>query len=86
MFGGGDEDALPHQAGCIADLGDVTAIRRYLEVVEVRAAKHNSRPCRGRQQPHSNRCTGMQTHACEFNLSGDGLFQVCGMGQNNLSS
>ena len=39
MLGGGDENALAHQAGGVGDLGDVAADGLDLEVVEIGAAK-----------------------------------------------
>ena len=86
VFGGGDEHALAHEAGGVADLGDVAAVGGNLKVVEVGAAKDNARSGRRRQQPHGDRRTGMEPYACEFNLGGDGLFQVGGMSQNQFSN
>ena len=85
MFGGGDKNALAHQAGGVADLGHVAADGWNLKVVEVGAAEDDARSGRGGQQTHGDRCAGMEPHARKFNLSGDGLFQVGGMSQNAFS-
>ncbi len=42
MFGGGDEHALAHQAGGVADLGDVAADGWDFEVVEIGAAEDDA--------------------------------------------
>ena len=42
VLGGGDEHTLAHQAGGVADLGDVAAGGRDFEVVEVGAAEEDS--------------------------------------------
>ncbi len=42
VFGGGDEDALAHEAGGVGDLGDVAAVGGDLEVVEVGAAEDDA--------------------------------------------
>ena len=39
MLGGGEQDALLHEAGGVADAGDVVAVRFDWEIVEVDAAK-----------------------------------------------
>ena len=84
VFGGGDEHTLAHEAGGVADLGDVASGGRNLKVVEVGAAENNARSGSSRQQPHGNRRTGMEPYARELNLRGNGLFQVCGMSQESI--
>ena len=43
LFGGGDEHALAHEAGGVADLGDVATYCGNFEVVEVGAAENDAR-------------------------------------------
>ena len=76
MFGGGDQDALAHQACGVADFGHVAPGGRNLEVVEIGAPKDDARPGSGRQQPHRHRGSGVQPDAREFKRSGDRLFEV----------
>ena len=42
MLGGGDEHALTHDAGGVADLGDISAGRRNLVVVQIGAAEDHA--------------------------------------------
>src|SRR5581483_8886425 len=42
MLGGGDEHALPHEAGGVANLGDVAADGGNFEVVEIGAAEDDA--------------------------------------------
>ena len=60
VLGGGDEDALAHEAGGVADLGDVAADGGDFEVVEIGAAEDECRSRRGGQQPHLNRGSAVQ--------------------------
>ena len=43
MLSGGNQHALFHQAGRVADTGHIASGRFYFEVVEIGAAKHNPR-------------------------------------------
>src|SRR3984957_8729216 len=47
MLGGGDEHALTHDAGGVADLGDISAGGRNLVIVQIGAAENNARAGRG---------------------------------------
>ena len=78
MFGGGDEHALAHEAGGVADFGDVAADGGDFEVVEVGAAEDDAGTGRRGQQTHGDRRAGMKTDPCELKGCGDGLFQVRG--------
>ncbi len=76
VLGGGDEHALAHEAGGVADLGHVAAGGGNLEVVEIGAAKDDARAARRRQQAHGYRRAGVQSHARKLNGRGNGLFQM----------
>ena len=61
MLGGGDEHTLAHDAGGVADLGDIPAGGGDLVVVQVGAAKNDSRARRSGQQSHVHRCPAVET-------------------------
>src|SRR4029077_1938911 len=42
MLGGGEQDAFFHQAGGIADAGDVAAVSFNFEIVEIHAAEDDA--------------------------------------------
>ena len=76
MLGGGDEDALAHEAGGVTDFGDVAADGGDFESVEVGTAKDDARTGRGGQQAHAHRCTAVKANAGELNRGGNRIFQV----------
>ncbi len=76
VFGGGDEDALAHEAGGVGDLGDVATGSGDLEVVEVGAAEDDSGAGGGREQAHGDRSAAVEADAGEVEGLGDGLFVV----------
>ena len=57
MLGGGDQDALLHQACGVADAGDVAAYRLDLKAVEVNAAEDNAGVRRSRENSQLDRRT-----------------------------
>ena len=81
VFGGGDEHALAHEAGGVADLGDVAADGGDFEVVEVGAAEDDAGAGGRGQKPHGDRSAGMKADPGELQGLGDRLFQVCRMCQ-----
>ena len=81
MLGGGDEDALAHKAGGVADFGDVASGRGDFESVEVGAAKDDAGSGRGGQQTHTHGRSAMETNAGELNRGGNRIFQVGRFGQ-----
>ena len=66
VLGGGDEHAFLHQAGGVADLGDVAADGFDFKAVKVGAAKHNARARGGRQDSKMNRGSAMEADAAAF--------------------
>ena len=63
MFGCGNQDALPHQAGSVADLLDVTPASRDLKAVQVGANKNDTGGGRGGKDTDANRNAGMKADA-----------------------
>ena len=82
MLGGGDQHALAHEAGGVADLGHVAADGGNLKVVQIGAAEDDARPGGRGQQAHGDRRAGVQPDPGEFQGRGNRLFQVRGMSQN----
>ena len=85
MFGGGDQHALAHQAGGVADLGHVASGRGNLEVVQVGAAEDDAGTGGRGQQPHGDRCAGVEPYARKLKGRRYGLFQVRGLSQISFS-
>ena len=76
MLGGGDEDALAHEAGGVADFRDIAASGGDGESVEVRAAKDHAGAGGGRKQPHIDGGSTVQSNAGELKGRGNGMFQM----------
>ena len=76
VLGGGDEHALAHEAGGVADLGDVAAGGGDFEVVEVGAAEENAAAAGRGQQPHLDGSSAVQADAGELDCVGYGLFEM----------
>ena len=74
MFGGGDEHALFHQAGGVADARHVAADRLDFKAVEIGAAKNHARSRGGGQDPQVHRSAAVQSHAAAFHRRADCLF------------
>ena len=76
MLGGGDQDALAHQAGGVGDLGDVAADGLDFEVVEIDAAEEDTSAGRGREKSQMNGGAAMKTDSRKWDAAGDCLFQL----------
>ncbi len=85
VLGGGDEHALAHEAGGVADLGDVAADGGDLEVVEVGAAEDDAGAGGRGEQAHGDGRAGVQTYPGELEGLCDGLLQVGGCSQKDNS-
>ena len=74
MLGGGDEHAFFHQAGGIANLGDVAARGLDLVIIEINSAKHNAgtRGCRQNAEMHRN--PAMQSYTFALDCGTNCLF------------
>ncbi len=66
VLGGGDEDALLHQAGGVADLGHVAADGLDLVAIEIGAAEDDAGAGRSGQYTQANRGPAMKTDAVAF--------------------
>ena len=66
VLGGGDEHALLHQAGGVADLGDVLADGWHVESVEIDAAKHDARSSRSGQDAQMYGRSAVEPDATTF--------------------
>ena len=73
MFGGGNQHALFHQAGGIADAGDVAADRLNLESIKIGAAENDSSAGRRRQDAHGNGRAAVQANTTASNGRADCL-------------
>jgi hypothetical protein len=65
VFGGRDKHAAAHQAGGIADFGNVASDGFDIEIVEVHAAKDYARTRSRRDDAHFHRRSAMQPNAAE---------------------
>jgi len=63
VFGGGDEDALAHEAGGVADTGDVTEAGGDLEAFEVGAAEDDAGASGGGEDVYAGRNTMVEADA-----------------------
>ena len=62
MLGGGDEHAFFHQAGGIANLGDVAARGLDLVIIEINSAEDNAGACSCRQNAETHRNPAVQSY------------------------
>ena len=76
MFGRGDEHALAHEAGGVADFGHVAAGGGDFKIVQIGAAEDHARTGRRREQAHANRSTAVKANAGELDRGGNCVFQV----------
>src|SRR5579862_5252741 len=81
VFGRRNEHALAHEAGGVAELGDIAPGGRDLEVIKIGAAKDNARTRRGGQKPHVHGGAGVKPHSRKRERLGDRLFQMSRLGQ-----
>src|SRR6202021_4031406 len=73
---GGDEHALAHEAGGVADFGDVTPDGGNIEAIEVGTAKDDAATGRSGQKLHANGRAAMESDTGKLNWGGNGIFQV----------
>ena len=81
MLGGGDEDALAHEAGGVADFGDVAAVGGDFEVVEVGAAEDDAGAGGGGDQAHGDGGAGVEADPAKLEGGPNGLFKCAGTSQ-----
>ena len=61
VLGGGDQDALPHQAGGVADTRDVAPACGDVEIVKIGANENDACRDRRRQNANLNRYAAVET-------------------------
>ena len=84
VLGGGNQHGLTHQAGGVADLGDVAAVGGDFEVIQIGPAEDDARTCRRGDQPHGNLCARVQADAAKLNVGPDCLLRMSVLGQGGL--
>ena len=72
MFGGGKPDAFFHEAGGVADAGDVAAVRFNLEIIEIGAAEDDASVGRSWGELKVAAYGGVEANAAGFNSALDG--------------
>src|SRR5437868_13754732 len=63
MFGGGDQNALSHEAGGIADARHIAPIRRDVKIIEVRSDENDAGRDRGGLNADLHLYPAVKTHA-----------------------
>jgi hypothetical protein len=66
VLGGGDEHAFFHQAGGVADAGNVAADGFDLEAVQIGAAKYDAGAGRGGKNAHGDGSATVQSDSTAF--------------------
>ena len=69
VLGGGEEDALLHEAGGVADAGDVVAVGFDWEIVEVDAAENDASVWRSGLKTELGVDAGVETHTLGFDAA-----------------
>jgi hypothetical protein len=75
VLGGGEQDALLHEAGSVADAGDVVAVGFDGEIVEIHAAENDAGVRRSREEPEVGVDASVETHTLSFNRAVDGALK-----------
>src|SRR5207253_2176935 len=75
MLGGGEQNALFHEAGGITNASDVLPLGFNKEIVQVNAAKHDACFGRGRYQANVTVHAGVEAHTLCEGLIGDGSLE-----------
>ena len=84
VLGGRDQHGLAHQAGGVADLGDVAAVGGNLEVVEISPAEDDARAGGRCHQPHRDLGARVQADAAKLNVGPDCLLRMSVLGQGRV--
>jgi len=72
VLGGGEEDALLHEAGGVTDAGDIVAVGFDGEIVEVHAAENDACVRGSGEEPEVGVNAGVETHTLSFNRAVNG--------------
>lgn len=75
MLGGGEQDALLHKAGGVADASNVVAVGFDGKIVEVNAAENDTGVRRSREKPELSVDTGVEPHTLCFHRPMDGRLE-----------
>src|SRR5579871_1695451 len=75
MLGGGDQHALPHQAGGVAHAGNVAPAGGNGKIVQIGADENDSGGGRRGQNANGNRDAAVQAYAARFDGSLNGGFK-----------
>src|SRR6266849_448788 len=75
MLGGGEQNALLHEAGGITDASDVVPLRFDWEIIQVNAAKHDACFRRSGYQANVTIHSCMEAHTLGEGLFGDGSLE-----------
>jgi len=73
MLGGGDEHTLAHQAGCVADFGDVLIRRGDGKMFQVRPQENDAGGLRGGFDSDRDGHSAVESDSCGF----DGVKYRC---------
>ena len=76
MLGRLEQYVFAHQAGGVADLGDIAADGGNLKIVEVGSPEDDAASSRRRQQAHGNRYAAVKPNPGKAYRLGNGMFQV----------
>jgi hypothetical protein len=77
VLGGGEQDALLHEAGGVADASDVVAVSFDREVVEVDAAEDDAGVRGSGEKTEVRVDTGVETHTLSFDCAVDCGLKHC---------
>ena len=72
VLGGGEQDALLHEAGGVTDASDVVAVGLDRKIVQVNAAENDAGIRGSREKPEVSVDAGVETHTLGFNRAKDG--------------
>src|SRR5882757_4864884 len=71
VLGGGEQDALLHKAGGVADASDVVAVGFNWEIIEINAAEDDAGIRRSGEETKVRVDTGVETHTLGFDCAVD---------------
>jgi hypothetical protein len=75
VLGGGEQYALLHKAGGVADAGDIVAVGFNWKIVEVDAPENDASVWRSGLEAEFRVDAGMETHTMGFNRAVDGALK-----------
>jgi hypothetical protein len=75
MLGGREQDALPHQAGGVADAGNIVAMSLNRKIVKIHTAKDDTTVRRGGEETQVGIDSGVKANAFDFHWAVDGALK-----------